>query len=369
MESIINKDRQKWEGYKKKELDKVLPIIKKLNFRLDEKQVHINGERYLMSGHKLVLNGFSNINNQRVVIKLSSQPEGIREIKHERKCRIVLHNKIDFAYRTFFSPKEILFIKKEGYIIFITSYVDQKKPFTSYSFEEQFFLALRAFETQEGVHATAYSHDKIIHNVFGIFTPQKYINSFKEFSENAVSNDYKNTRLSSALKKTFNFLSANKYIIELYSNFFTHTDFVPHNFRIVGRNIYLLDHSSVYFGNKYESWARFLNYMIIYNPKLQSALSGYVKQNRGPEEYLSLRLMRLYKIGFLLQYYTGTLKKTSGDLNKLNKERVSFWIRILELILADNEIADEIVKKYCHRRDMLRSHEEKERQKELKQLL
>jgi hypothetical protein len=369
MESLINKAQQKWEEYRKKELARVLPIITELGFKLDEKQVHINGERYLMSGRKLVLTGFSNINGQRVIIKLSSQPEGIREIKHERKCRIVLHDSINFAYRTFFSPKEILFIKKRGCIIFITSYIEQKKPFTSYSLEEQFFLALRALETQEGVHATAYSHDKIIRHVFGTATTQKYIDSFKKFCENAMFSDRKNTRLAAALKQAFNFFSTHKSTIDLFSNFLTHTDFAPQNFRIVGRDIYLLDHTSIYFGNKYESWARFLNYMIIYSPRLQSTLADYVKQNRGPKEYLSLQLMRLYKIGFLLQYYTGTLMKTSGNLNKLNKERVSFWTRILELILIDDQIANEMVEKYRYRRDILRSREEKERQKELKQLL
>ncbi len=368
MNLITNKAQQEWEQYKKEELNKMLPIIEKLGFKLCQKQVHISGERYLMSGPKLVLNGFSEQTHEHVIIKASSQAKGMQEIEHERKCRVTLQQKIDFAYRTFFSPTEILFIKKRDYLIFITSYIEQKKSFTDHSLSDQFFIALRAFETQEGVHATAYSHDKIIHNVFGIFTPQNYIDSFKKFREVAINNDYQNNYLSSVLDKSLNFFIANKKTIELYANFLTHADFVPHNFCLVGRNIYLLDHSSVYFGNKYESWARFLNYMIIYNLKLQSILADYVRQNRAPEEYLSLRLMRLYKIGFLLQYYAGTLRKTAGNLYNLNKERISFWTNILELILADKKINEDIVEEYCHKRDSLRSPEEKERQKELKQI-
>ena len=39
--------------------------------------------------------------------------------------------------------------------------------------------------------------------------------------------------------------------------------------------------------------------MVHHNPDLEKILSEYVRANRGEEEYLSLRLMRVYKLGFL----------------------------------------------------------------------
>ena len=83
-------------------------------------------------------------------------------------------------------------------------------------------------------------------------------------------------------------MEEHRTVIERYSGFLTHNDFVPHNLRVSGKEVYLLDYSSMLFGNKYESWARFLNFMIHHNRPLELALANYVRTNRGEEEYLEL---------------------------------------------------------------------------------
>lgn len=126
----------------------------------------------------------------------------------------------------------------------------------------------------------------------------------------------------------------------------------------------MLDCSSVYFSNKYEGWARFLNYMIIHNPDLEKLLVRYIIENRGEKEYLSLRLMRVLKIGELLEYYARSFNKTMGDLHTLTEIRIQFWHKALVSLLDDKPLSGEIRDDYITKRNALRSPEEKERQRE-----
>lgn len=360
-------EKEKWERYRDNEIKNALSVLRQLGFILDKEQVHASGERYLMSGYKLVLLGQRISDGLRVAIKLSSHHTGMREIEHDRKTRQAIQ-KINFSYRSFFLPPEILFTKKDGILISITQYIKQNKQFLEYSLKEQFFIALRAFETQESAHLTAHSHKKNVGTVFKIKSEKEYITEFKQFQNTVLNTQSDNKKCVSILSDAQKFISKNSKIVKLYSNFLTHTDFVPHNFCVVGRDIYLLDHTSICFGNKYESWGRFLNYMIIYNPILQEYLSKYILQNRNQEEYLSLRLMQIYKAAFLAQFYSNTLSKTTGDLHKLNKMRLNFWLDMIYLIMEDTPIEKSLLDNYWRTRDRLRGREEINRQKELGQL-
>ncbi|HUD02686.1 MAG TPA: hypothetical protein VMR46_01520 [Candidatus Paceibacterota bacterium] len=356
--------KEAWEEYCASELKGARPILEQLGFTLDTTQVHTGGERYLMSGHKLVLTGRRTSDNKRVVIKVSSYASGSKEIEEEHKAREVL-KKINFAYRTFFIPEELLFIKKDGYTIDVTAYIEQERPFIMHELEEQFFLALRAFETQEGVHATTYAHAATIREAFGTMGAREYIQTFRMNMEACVANDRDNKELAETFAEALAFMEEHRTIIERYSGFLTHNDFVPHNLRVSGKEVYLLDYSAILFGNKYESWARFLNFMIHHNRPLELALANYVRTNRGEEEYLSLRLMRLHIIGILLNFYTGALGKTEGDLHTLTRVRVGFWTNVMQHILKDETVPEKIIDAYIADTERLRSTEEKARQKEI----
>ncbi|MBI4155985.1 MAG: hypothetical protein HY507_02000 [Candidatus Zambryskibacteria bacterium] len=246
-------------------------------------------------------------------------------------------------------------------------FIPQEKVFVTHSAEEQFFLILRAFEAQEAFHATTFEHLKTVRKLFPVLYAREYFSFFKEFKE-SVQKNYPDKSLEQIFDKAEEFLLSNKTLIDQYCNYLTHTDFVPHNFRVSKRNIYMLDlvpnASTVHFGNKYEGWARFVNYMVIHNPELENLLSRYIRDNRGEKDYLNLRLMRVYKIGYLLKYYAESLEKTSGDLKELTLERIGFWHEILKYILDDKEIPTNFVEKYKQKRDNLRSEDEKRRQKE-----
>src|SRR5665213_513604 len=99
-----------WEAYRDGELAHIIPILASLSITLDAEQPHISGERYLMSGKKLVLIGHHK-GDERVVIKSSSDTKGIREIEEEHRVKETLRD-LKFAYYILFSPKEILFIRK-----------------------------------------------------------------------------------------------------------------------------------------------------------------------------------------------------------------------------------------------------------------
>lgn len=358
-----NKDgKQIWNDYIKDELLLLTPILKELDFELDEFQPHTIGERFLMqamttaSGTKLILLGNRKSDGLRVIIKATRDRSGSKELEHERKSREIIQ-KIKFAYQVFFSPREILFIKKNGYTISISEFIEQECPFLERPIEEQFSFALKSFKAQESAHATTYEHKKMIRKVFECFDSQHYIKNFDNFKKTILDE-----KISKSLRDASILLKENEENLDQYSSFLTHTDFVPHNFRISGNDIYLLDHSSIRFGNKYEGWARFINFMALYNPKLEKILLDYVRNNRTEEEYLSLKLMRLYRLGEIISYYSLRLDQSTGDLNTLDKERIQFWGNVLMAVLEDKPLSSETLESYKQKRDSLRSHEEKQRQ-------
>lgn len=358
--NLINTKRA-WDEYCQKELNDVKPILNKLGFTLDETQVHIGGERYLISGKKLVLAGQRVGDDKKVIIKVSSDVNSSAEIIREQKSRKILGN-INFAYHIFLSPEEIMFKKQNGFTILITSFIEKKSTFLELPFTEQFFLALKSFEAQEGVHATTYAHAKVIENVFGIMNSDDYIKMFKKYRETIMEMFGENEKIKTILAKAEEFLAANKNIIEQYCGFLTHSDFVPHNIRVNGREIYLLDHSSLRLGNKYDGWARFINFMTLYNRPLEIALCDYVKKNRSEGETLSLHLMRIYRLTELMWYYTERLEKTSGDNYILSKKRIEFWTSVLEATLDNKLVSEKIIREYESERNGLRSEEESKRQ-------
>jgi len=365
-------EREAWETYREEELRRITPIIANLGYTLDAAQVHLGGERFLMAGArdvgggglKLVLTGRETATNKRVIIKASNDPEGIAEIERERECREVLHS-LKFASRVFRTPEELLYTRQGEYVISVTAYIEQEQAFIEHDLDEQFFLALRALETQESVHATTYSHAQVIKKTFGMVGAQDYLDAFDSFEERATRGDPDDTSLAETFGRGHAFLHAHKTVIERYCGFLTHADFVPNNLRVAGRDLFLLDYASIHFGNKYESWARFLNFMIHHNPELERTLAEYVRNNRTEEEYLSLRLMRIYKIGYLLAFHAEALGKTSGNLHELTRHRINLWTHAMDAVLKDKPVPKEIIDSYMGGLERLRSDDEKARQKEI----
>ena len=355
-----------WKEYLDKEIPKITEIITPYNIALLPDQPHIKGERFLMqalttiSGRKLILLGTDTKTNEKVVIKAARDLEGKQELQHERICRTLLHT-MNFSYDAFHSPKEIVFIQKQGYTIFISAFLEQSSSFLERPLPEQFSFALRAFKAQEHTRATTPKHFAQIKRTFGSRTSAEYLSMFSAFVTNAkIKNAPPQTQ--AILEITLDNLTKHKERIEQYCGFLTHTDFVPHNFRIKDNTLYLLDFSSLRFGNKHESWARFLNFMTLYNPALETLLIEYVEKNRSPEERESLQLMRLFRLGEIITYYLNTLEKSQTDLYALNLQRVNFWTNVLEAELKNVRVAREMVHIYKGKRDALRSHAEKERQ-------
>ncbi|MDP3957994.1 MAG: hypothetical protein Q8Q36_00845 [bacterium] len=369
--SMIHSDmpdyREPWRKYKERELAAIVPILGELGFELEAQQPHMGGERSLMQavttkgGRKVILVGVRKSDRRRVIIKATSDAAGKNELLHERLCRQILH-RIRFAYQIFFSPEEILFIKRDGYVIAIQEFIEQKSAFVERPLKEQFSLALKAFKAQEGAHATTYGHARLVRASFGSINARGYLAAFGDFKKSILTGRPGDRRTEELLERAWRLLDKERETIEQYSGFLTHVDFVPHNIRIKGNDIYLLDHSSLRFGNKYEGWARFVNFMVLYNRPLADALVQYVRDNRTPEESLSLKLMRVYRLGELIWYYTDKLDKTSGDLHALTEKRVELWSRVLEAVLNDEPVPDEMVREYKRTRDALRSDEEKRRQ-------
>lgn len=332
------------------------PVLTSMGFMLEPQQPHIAGERTLTGpiggGHKLLLLG-QDSSGARVVIKISNDPKAVAEMAHERVCRDLLES-IKFATEVFHSPRELVFEKRGGYTILVTEFVTQDTAFLERPIDEQFRLALAAFKAQEGAHATTYEHARTIKGTFGEMRSGNYLEKLREY-----------VRETSGLDAALAFAEKHKETLEQYCGFLTHWDFTPQNIRVHNGQIYLLDHSSLRFGNKYEGWARFINFMELYNPALARALVQYVKLNRTQEESLALKIMRAYRLAELVRYYSGWLPRTDGSLHELAEARISFWKNVLQAVLDDKDVSPALVEEYKKTRDSLRSEEEKERQKGL----
>ncbi len=355
---------QSWQEYCTQELARVNPLLHHLGFRLDEQQVHLGGERAVISGRKLVLVGRRLSDKKRVVIKASSSPEGKREMELEHTCRAVL-DKIQFTSTAFLSPEELIWHEEDSLLLSITAFLEHDCPFLERPFKEQFFLALKAFEAQESAHATTYEHTRVIRGTFRVFETETYLRQFHTYQETVVTHFPDDTALHERMRRAEHELNKNRLRMEQYNGFLTHGDFVPHNIRIIGRDIYLLDHYDIRFGNKYDGWARFLNFMLLHHHELEGALLSYLEKNRGSEELEALHLMRIYRLGELIWYYVNRLQKSTGDLQILDRARVSFWGDALEAALHKTSLRLERIHAYQIVRDSLRSDEEKQRQKGL----
>lgn len=360
--------QQLWNDYCARELARLRPILAEQGFVLEDEQPHLAGERFLMqaetttSGKKLILLGQHTQDRVRVVIKATSDPAGARELEHERTCRNLLRT-ISFAYDVFHTPDELFYAREGGLTITVQRFIEQSCTFLERPTAEQFTLALTAFKAQERAQVTTHRHIREVRSIVDLYDTRRYLKNVRAFmEESVVGTKQEEAGLRTDLERSCEQLRANEESIERYCGFLTHTDFVPHNIRVQNGTIYLLDASSVRFGNKHEGWARFLNFMTLYNPPLVGAFQQYTELNRAPEEATSVRLMRLYRLGEIIRYYVRAHERSQGNLRTLNRARITFWHDVLQSVLEDRPLTESTRQAYIQTRDVLRSTEEKKRQ-------
>lgn len=361
---MTKSDSKFWDKAVQEELLVITKIIEPLGFSIDKNQPHLSGEGFLLLKEKLVLVGRRTADKKRVIIKISKHDSGQSEIRRERD---VLNALVKMLPSNGFIhlPGEVYFGQVDGYLIWISKFIEQEQIFAAKPVEEQFSLALNIFKALESFHISTSENLSNVSGVFEIANAETYIRSFPNFMERVLKHSPGNHQAVKILSKAEAFMNSNKKVIEKYCWYLLHRDFAPSNMRVSGQNVYLIDLSSMRFGNKYEGWARFLNWALLHSPELEKLLSDYVRQNRGEEEFLCLRLMRMYGAGFLIRFYAETLKKISGDLLLLNQKRLELWSFIMESLLKDQPIPTETLEEYWSECNRLRSKEEIERQKEI----
>ncbi len=359
-----NEMKENWEKWRDEELIRARFFLSRFLYTLDDEQLHIGGERFLMSGRKLVLTGKNDKDGTRVVIKFSTEKSGMAEIRHEQETRRALED-VSFSYHSTTFPDQLFWEDSSDHVILITAFIEQPIVFIKLPLQEQFFFALQLLESQEGTHVTTREHEETLKLLGKTMRAEDYLKSADEYCQQIIQHLPEQAKLHQILEYAKIFLCEHRTTTGRYCGFLTHTDFVPHNFRVAGKQITLLDHTALIIGNKYESWARLINFMMLHNPDLERLLVDYVKENRGSDEYLDLMLMRVYKLCFLIDYYTRSYQKTDGDLHELSKERITFWSSALDSILHSQAVPREVIDHYKDVCQRLRSSEERKRQKEI----
>ncbi len=337
---------------------RIVRAVESAGYTLDTEQLHIGGERAIMSAHKLVLTG-RDAHGARVVVKASLDESGAADIAAEHAVREVLRE-VRFAIKDLSFPAERFYGVIDGVVISITEFIEQERVFVEYPLREQFFMILKLFETQEEFHATTHEHTKSLMGVVPVWSAREYIADAADIRANAGIDELSSARLT----EMHALLEATRDLTDRFSGFLDHTDLVPHNFRVKNGTLYALDQVAIRFGNKYEMWARFINYMVIHNPDLADLLVRYVAEKRGPEDAEMLRIMRCYKVGVLLRYYARALGTATDSVLELTRARFAFWNDVLAHLLTGTEISRDSVGAYTALRDTLRTEEEKKRQRE-----
>lgn len=356
--------KEEWDAWKMGEIRKATTKLRDLGYALDDEQILIGGERFLQSGKKLVLTGQHMGRKERIIAKWSTDKSGMKEIADEHKKRTLL-DALDFSYATMRFPTEVGFIDTEDHVLAITEYIPQDTIFIALPLQKQFFFALSALESQEGVHATTRSHQAAIRGLVETFDADDYLRTYEEYSARIRERTPGDGVFHQLLADGTRFMRERRTTIARYTGFLTHTDFVPHNLRVNGNSIIILDHTSLAFGNKHDSWARFINFMTVFRPDLERLLLDYVRTNRGMDEYESLRSMRLFKAVLLLDFHTAAREKATGDLRTLITTRISLWEKIVAHILRDTPLPGNIIEEYRAASVRLRSKEEKKRHEEI----
>ena len=329
---------------------------------LDDDQLHIGGERAVMSTHKLVLTGAKH--GQRVVIKVSLDAQGALDIKTEADIRSALEE-VRFAHGTLIFPPEDLFTElPDGTVINVTAFIEQEKVFVEHTLREQFFMALRWFEAQESFHATTHEHLRSLRGTYAVWTSKEYCTDTEAIASALRAHTTTSPEHRTLTDALVSLMKENAALADRYGGFLNHTDLVPHNFRIKGGTLYALDQVSIWFGNKYEGLARFVNYMVIHNPELTRMLTTYIEEHRGEDDAKMLRIMRCYKVGVLLRYYAHAIESSEGALRELSEVRLRFWFQVLDALMNNKPLSDELLASYKASRDTLRTDDEKKRQRE-----
>ncbi len=355
--------KEHWEQYCNTHLTTITPVLIDLGFTLESEQPHLSGERYLLSGPKLVLYGERTRDHLPVIIKITDDHVAARDLIHERTCRETLE-RINFAYQLFQSPRDILFAQHDKYTISITQYISQDVPFLDRTLEEQFFLALKALESQEASHATTAEHIHLITGAFDLYDGARYQHTLTRYRTEVDARPVPH-ETKEAFDRALESIRTGTTLLDRYAGFLTHWDFVPHNIRVHRGSIYLLDHTAIRFGNKYEGWARFMNFMTLYHRALETALDTYVQRNRRSEEYETLRLMRIYRLSELVWFYTNIRTHAEGSLRTLTDARIALWTQALVAQLTNTPLSETVLDQYRTTRDSLRDLDEQKRQQGL----
>ncbi len=334
----------------------------KLNLKLDQDQPNIKGERFLMSGKKVVLIG--ELDNKRSVIKYSDDASGIAEMISERENKKKFLD-LDFIKSKFFFPQELYWHNNGSQALLISEYIDQGVSFITLPNAKQFKLIINLLESLEGVYIITTSHLKQINKFKDIKSVDTYLKEYDSWQGTVKKLRSDDKELITLLATCRAKLIDNYDNIKITSNYLTHTDLVPHNFRIRGDDIYFLDHTSLTFGNKYEAWARMINFMSIYNRELEHNLIEYIRRNRKAGEYEAFKAIRYYKLLQLIEYNSKSYEKSGGDLRSLCNSRIKLFKRILIATLNDSQLSEEDHAEFHQDLKKYRTKDEIERQKSI----
>lgn len=355
--------RQKWDEKIKSELPIIRELLSTIGVTLDEIQPNLIGEKFLMKTDKFVLNGVYAPEKARVIVKISNHKAGIKELEADRHIAQVV-DKLSFSTEKIKTAKEYFYGDLGGYRVMVQEFLDQPEALIKLKLEDQYYISMRGFSVLESFYLAAKSHYKEVKSHFPILTGKDYLKTFSKYlkSVHKILND---PSVDSKLDDAYSLFKKHLKLIDKYSTYLVHEDFVPHNFRIYNNILYFIDHEALRFGNKYESWARYVNWMLVQNPPMEEKLVQHV-QKIGPEDYLNLRMMRLLKCAQLITYYAETLAKTSGDTYTLNLRRFNLWLEVLVALTNDRKLHSSFIEEYKQARDVLRTDDEKQRQKLLK---
>ncbi len=325
-------NQETWEAYLEKELGVLVPLLASEGVTLDE-DPYLPGAYAVPEAPILTLLGTHTESGKRVVVQVTSDPGTAKELTRdtERRECVERHGCLPLTIRL---PEEVAFGRRDMHTFMVTEYLYEDRSFSELSLEDAFFFALRILEAQEQTPPMPYRAMRAANKLFDTYTAERYVNTLQRYRREVskLLSEHQQTQEMLALAGAT--LLRERERIDRYTGTLLYRKASPETVRISDGEMYLLDHALFHFGNRYESWAHFINYCALHRPEVEAALVDYVHANRGPEVAEVLRIMRLFTLVEVIHEDARARERVEANKVADIEVRIDFWTAVLQTQLS-----------------------------------
>ena len=325
-------DQDTWDAYREKELPALIPLLASEGVSIADEPL-LRGVYAVPEKPALTLLGTRTEDGKRVVVHVTSDPDTAKDLEGTHRRRECIE-RYECLPSSIHLPEELAFGRRDMHTFMVTKFLYEDRSFSELSLEEGFFFALRVLEAQEQAPALSYRATRDAHKLLDTFSAQRYVNTVQQYRRSVTKLLPEHTQAQEVLALAGAALLRERERIDRYSGALLYHRASPETVRVSGGEMYLLDPALFRFGNRYESWAHFVDHAALHQPELESALTTYIRENRGEEVSETLRLMRLYTLAEVIHRDARARQRVATEKAVELDTRIDFWTAVLQTQLT-----------------------------------